>query len=467
MDRDLRVTRGRALLAAAVGASVCGAWVLAAVACGSDPSAGPADVGVETSTKSDARVPTFDASDARLAVDAPPWDGQVPFPGEWRPIPGLPASCGVRIAVEPSVSLPPFPWKPCASGRVGCEQFIVDWGAPPDRALFLPTNLGSVFEDASGVHIAYTRNPRGTGYNLGIVQKLHGDVELAIHGSYSTCSVGKAAASAHGIGVVFLEQYGQKSPLDVHVAWSTLAFPGALTVQNVTSQVGTRPLLQGVVRGDGFLGFEQASFAVAIHASALRLSDRVLVPGIVGEAFDSSRPVPAKGGYFANVETGPASIAFMPIEGGYRTVIRPLPGNRVVNLTLDRKNADALVWVEAADANDAATLFTSPFTTTEAGVVRRAVARLPSPTPGVANAGVFATKGTFSHLRLMRMSDGLGWDVAGEPDGPVMAPLWANDDSIWAYVSMLPEGVPGFPSTGGAIRVKRDTLGAPTIPSGL
>jgi hypothetical protein len=202
-----------------------------------------------------------------------------------------------------------------------------------------------------------------------------------------------------------------------------------------------------------------------IYASGFRFSDKTLFTSTPQNNLESGTPVPVPGGYFAVVVgSSPYTGAFMPIEGGYRTVIRPLPGADVQYIWVDRKNANALVWVEKSGNGDVL-LYTSPFTTTEAGLQRRAVARLPLNVAGEVNAGIFTQYVSETAVRLVRLSDGKAWDIEGESD-PLIAPIWVNDDFVWVVISGVPKGAPGYPVTGGVVKLPRPTS-APTIPSGL
>lgn len=85
----------------------------------------------------------------------------------------------------------------------------------------------------------------------------------------------------------------------------------------------------------------------------------------------------------------------------------------------------------------------------------------------VVNASIVVLSQDNGSVRAVRLSDGLGWNVPGEAGLPMLDGLWVNSELVWARVSPIPVGSPGFPTSGGVIRVKRSTLGPPTIPNGL
>jgi hypothetical protein len=241
----------------------------------------------------------------------------------------------------------------------------------------------------------------------------------------------------------------------------------------LTPQLGNTPLVQRMAAGTDLLTLEQTSAGGSIFASAFRLSDKQVVPSTQPSDIGSERPLPVPGGYVALVAQSPYYLAFMPIEGGYRPLVRALPGNQVTWVGVDVSDQSRLVWQETNLTTDQIILYTSPFANTEAGIVRKAVAVLPTSIGGVVNAGIFVNSGGQSSVatpkmtRMVRLSDGLGWDVPAEPDTPMVEPLWVNADSVWVFISRVLPGQPGYPDRGGLIRVGRSTLGAPSIPSGI
>jgi len=105
--------------------------------------------------------------------------------------------------------------------------------------------------------------------------------------------------------------------------------------------------------------------------------------------------------------------------------------------------------------------------------VRRQVAKLPDPNAAtgtffdgfVVNAGMLLTVTSSSNLRLMRLSDGMGWNIGlrGPATGYTEA-LYVDDDNI--YVGM--DAVSGAArNQNGIVQIPRASLGEPTIPSGL
>lgn len=169
------------------------------------------------------------------------------------------------------------------------------------------------------------------------------------------------------------------------------------------------------------------------------------------------------GGYLALINS---IVVFVPVDGGPQPLIRPTAGHEIVAFTADVTAGHAITWFESDSALANTTVYTSPFATTEAALAKRAVAKLPVLTTGIVNEGVLAAPIAFSRLRIVRMSDGMGWDVEGESDAPFMNNVWVNKDFVWMGASNVAVGSPGFPFFGGMVRIPRPSS-PPTVPSGL
>ncbi len=61
----------------------------------------------------------------------------------------------------------------------------------------------------------------------------------------------------------------------------------------------------------------------------------------------------------------------------------------------------------------------------------------------------------------------MGWQFKGEPGVQMLYPIWVNDDSVWMMVHKPNPQAPNITYLSGAIRIRRSTLGPPTVPSGL
>ena len=90
-----------------------------------------------------------------------------------------------------------------------------------------------------------------------------------------------------------------------------------------------------------------------------------------------------------------------------------------------------------------------------------------NPTEREVNAGVVAAVVSPTMARIVRLSDGMGWDIPTEPGLELAVPLWINDDSAWFILSKPHPIATSARSHSGAVRIKRSSLGPPTVPNGI
>jgi hypothetical protein len=252
-----------------------------------------------------------DSSPEAAAPDAAPWTGEVPLPGEWLPMVGLPATCAVRMAKDAKLSASRLPWAPCASGRAGCEVFLADWGTLAQQR-FRPERLEPVFEDAAGVHVTYRRAfGQQVPYTQVVTQLLHGDAEASWY-SGPNCSI-LANRSRHGFGVSVVDVVAPGTPqktIQQFLGWSTSTEPLRLELAQA-SLTSSLNLSQGVARGADFLTLESTNFGGPIVANAFRIGDRTFARSAPANDLESELPLPTTGGYVALVASNPSTAAFM------------------------------------------------------------------------------------------------------------------------------------------------------------
>lgn len=467
MPKHLPIGRGGVgLVFAFTGASLLVA--LAGTSCGQlEDNTAPT---IRDASRPDAKVDA--GPDASLDYEANPWQGTVPAPGDWEPMVGLPKSCPIRVAKDASKSIPAFSWRPCPSGREGCQSFLADWSPSKGGPSMIYYSTEPVFEVAGVPAIAYGRWGYGKDpsdvYSFSTVQRLHAAASHAVFYQSTIAEGCFTIPSASAFGFATIATIDRPQLVEVFVATAPVFGASELSAVRITDQLGSKKVVQTIGVGSGYLTFEQVNFGAGVYASLFDTSaQRVVFPGVANRPLDAERPFPVQGGYVAYVLGDPNTIDFMPTRGGHQPVVRPLQGQQLAFLTVDRGDNDALYWEEVSAANDTGpvTLYTSPFSTSETGLRRRAVATFSKPTYGVVNKGHFAYALDDQRARILRTSDGLGWDVAGEPGVPIMRAAWVNDESVWFFTSHLQRGEPGYPSLGGMIEILRSTLGPPAATS--
>lgn len=439
---------GAFLVAGAVGlSSSCSVGVLGV------PDGGPLP-DVPDAQRPDAK----DAARTDGAMIQPPDPSQILLPGEWVTAGSLPEECGLRVSKKPEL-IPPFPWRPCANGIAQCEAFTADWDDKAVPRAFDPARLDPVWEDAAGVHISYERQMETASlFGYKIVQSMTGPGETAFVIAHGFCGV-LLQASRHGFAASF------NTPQKVsHVGWGQVdrAFEIVTTPTTLTPNLN---LYQGVARGDGFLVVEATNFGGPIVGAAYRLNERSFVGASPNHTLPNELPLPVSGGFVSVLDTAPSSVGFVPLAGSTQVLARSSTDGQISYLAMDRK-ANSLVWAESSlTVLGDHVVWTSPMATSEGAMQRRKVARFSAYSSQlVANAGVAVVVLAPNLARIIRLSDGLGWDVPGEPGLQYVTGLWVNDDSVWLLASKVYSG--GLPINS-AVRFSRASLGNPTVPSGL
>jgi hypothetical protein len=457
-----RLNLNRARASWVVGFVVAGGLASMA-ACSAEPT--QASVDVADAGGADGRAPV----DARAVesgrdeeADAAPLYGEVPLPGEWKAVPGLPETCSIRLATDPAVSIPPFPWKDCASGRPGCRSFVADWQQSVSERAFTPSFREPVYEDVDGVHLSYVRElDFNNALAVRVVQVLEGDAQFAAF-TRAGCAM-NLHASKFGYGMSILNDDGA-TVSRTFLAASESGSPGKLEVTETAYSPGLR-FVQSVTRGRDFLALETTQGG-SIVGTSFDLVSKVYSDSTPTRNLETERVIPVASGFVGLAGVSPIPIGYFPKTGGWTPIVSPAAGSDVLTFALDRKNSDALVWFEFDGASEPV-LWTQPFAVVETPAAKRKVARVPFLYSIVVNGGVLAVVTPGGRGRIVRLSDGMGWDIPPEPGLDFFFPLWVNDDFIWFEVSKPNPPTPNVKLHSGAVRIARSTLGAPTIPSGF
>ncbi|MBX3209917.1 MAG: hypothetical protein KF764_33110 [Labilithrix sp.] len=418
------------------------------------------------------------------------------FVGKWHALPGAPSYCDIRVSEEPEKLA--SKWQPCPSGRQGCRKLDTTWTKHPPSAPGLlvdvskgpePTRLigdKAYFMIRRYWHSeVFLLNNQPIGY-MYLLEPLDEAPSLAIatgpialvKNSPRYCAVavgyGDFGAAYDLTGRDPTKPATQDNGSDeVVLGWAPWATLGTFTTKtvNVTefglgSKIGY--FLDPALGETTLWVSTRAPSSVGIFNFTSQ-SARLLEGNLRSEY-----PTPAPGGAFVfDTSTSAFAIAHAKDDGTFTRVVTPASPQVVTWKALDRSNGNALVWVESDSGLDYtnSTLWTAPFATTEASLVRRKVAKLEDSTfsgggGGVANRGVFLSLSGRNEATITRLSDGMGWKVTGEPGERFTAPIWVDDNEAILQIAPDPDGKFQLDSYG-IVRIARSTLGPPTVPSGL
>lgn len=371
---------------------------------------------------------------------------------QWAPIPGFPQECGERIALDPNTAVPKLDWKPCsAKWGPGCKRVDNTWskwpygavGGGPDepvrrvngaiRVSYLRTEWKdntyfdrsySVLEDAHGNRLAA----------MGIAPKKSGQ-ECSGRLFLGKDMVAAAAGGRPGRTQEYLSLGPPSIPprLDSHAM--------ALTSFELGNDI---PFLVTLgTRGHVFYSGDPAS--TAIYDPTTR---KLTLPKTdAGKRLDVFPYAAAEEGTLTIGYDGagyPLRVGYMSPDGTHAPLFEASPQHYVTGMTLDRGvDPPQIVWTEARDEGGSfasTELWTSPFATSAMGIAKRLVAK-DDYAPGFGFVGVSADRGRAlfrngrSSVRLVRLADGMGWNLQADPGeafgeigGLADAPAGANFD---------------------------------------
>ena len=399
-----------------------------------DQSVGPTDAGK-------------DAREASAPVDAGPFD----IAGEWEKVPGTPSQCPVWSLRNPEV-IPAFPWKACANGRVDCQSFTSDWNTKGTVHAFLPQAELPAHETPQGVYVAYGRGTSASEkYIYHVLQSMDAPASAAFALPRSTCA-STFGGNQFGFSLgLYFETEGSFLAVSPRAQPSGWVVNPAKVRPNLDVFTGTTPVPGGVLVTHTVLGGSGYAARYDVQSKAF------FGPGPMSE-----QPRKLGDGFVALIAGTPPVIGYVPPAGGYQVLRRPAAGHGFFYVAIDQGTSD-IVWVED-DGNQNMTIWTSPAATTEAAMQPRRVAKVAFVSQVVAKNGVAAIIVNEQQARLIRLSDGLGWDLPTDEGLKLSNPLWINDEAVWLLASRRYNG--GFPFNAG-IRYARNALGPPTVPSGL
>jgi hypothetical protein len=434
----------------------------------------------------DASLPAGDAGPAKDsgAVDASSPRVDSGLAGSWRPMPGAPARCKMELSDTPEVSAPHMQWQDCAPPAT-CRFVAENWRVTKlTSSTLLTQGSENIFASAGKLYFHYTRMlDDQVGYSINVVEELGRDTLFAAYSpnDFVEACTATIAASPHGVGFfAFSSTVDNPAQVDFWAGWSSLAAPLALSIRSIsTAETGVGPAtVPGRLSfGPNALHMEAAGLSLTrvftLDTATKALSYAATNPPVMGTELPRWTPTRV----MVIGDQAPYSLRFMPVGGGNTVVVAPSAGYNVTFAGLDRARGNALVWLEtqegAVDRKNL-TLYTAPYAESAGAATKRKVAMLPDPnqsqgvffTGFVANADMVLTVTSGTNARLIRLSDGMGWNIA--PQGPVTAfttALYVDDDSV--YLGFTDDPNKNRINQKGVIRIPRASLGEPTIPSGL
>jgi len=449
---------------------------------GAGPSSeGTADVGGDA----DALTPEDTLPDARDAIEASDepdtaFDAAVmeagedpPFMGTWKGLPGAPSLCGAILSAEPAKAAPPFKWIPCPSGRSGCRVLSVDWPTPPKFEPLAPETFRPVFVNDGVPYLSHLRwlaktPDDGNHRVIFAVQGFDRPAALVLryddskpHCYFAQTSMGPSGYGAWGSTstgdsrFVVQAPWPTLEPIAKTVSKSVLGVPPSADVHRTAVGVGS--LFLEANTPDGILTYSLATGAV----STLRAAAEMPI-GVVDGAIALSWTKPG--------------IALVRPDASTIHLVVPETSKLVTSIAVDRAKSDTLVWVESTPDPKTGlyldpVVWTSPYAADPSKIVRKRVGAYKDSTGyggqySAVNAGMALIRTGDATAILMRLSDGMSWSIAPEPGqifaGPGYETIWVDDTEM--IFGTKPTGV-GFPITS-LLRIRRDTLGTPTIPPG-
>ncbi len=399
-------------------------------------------------------------------------------------MPGAPARCKMEISDTPDLSAPHMAWNECAAPDT-CRFVTENWRTTKlTRKVIFTRDAEHIFAAAGKLFFHYSRMlDDGVGASVEVVEELGKQTVFAAYvpnDPVEACAA-TITASPHGLGFfAFSSTIGNEQQIDFWAGWSALATPTAMSTRAISSLetgVGASTVPGSLSLGPNALHMEAAGLSLTrvftLNTATKALSYASSNSPVMGTELPRWTPT----GVMVIGDQTPYSLRFMPVGGGNSVVAAPSAGYNVTFAGLDRARGSALVWLETQEGSvdrKNLTLFTAPYAENAGSLVRRKVAMLPDPnqsqgvsfTGFVVNADMVLTVTSATNARLVRLSDGMGWNVA--PQGPVTAfttALYVDDDSV--YLGFTDDPGKNRINQKGVIQIPRASLGEPTIPSGL
>jgi hypothetical protein len=389
----------------------------------------------------------------------------------WEKIPGLDPCCSDRIAREPDKVIPPIKWEACTNGT--CERAVGSTKPGSGGAYRLYTEP---LRYSDGVHyLSYVLHEE----TLGLVRIVPVVETFGPSPKRLMVMAWDARAGARcGVGPFF----GPGGSILTSRAFAGRAgYLGLLPAARYGAsdiQVLTLPTYSGESPSAPAVSQKAAFFDISAGpniSASLNLSTRLFTlqppPGTASfiSYGDGAIGTRAGDGTFF-----PLRLGYVGPDGAAAPLLQASPGRYVFGYAVDRKQGDALVWLEAADLGGfggPVDMWTAPFALPPAAIQRRRV-MYDAQSPGGLGVYILAFDGyalfvrNRDQARLVRLSDGLGWILTPDTGTDFASPVGITEDYVVLNTAVR---FPTFPVGRGdsLIRYRRSDLGPPTESNGL
>jgi hypothetical protein len=168
-------------------------------------------------------------------------------------------------------------------------------------------------------------------------------------------------------------------------------------------------------------------------------------------------------------------LGYVGPDGAAVPLFQASPSRYFFGYTVDRKQGDALVWLEAADLGGfggPVDMWTAPFALPPAVVQRRRVVYdaqssggLGLPLSAYDGYALFVRSRDQAHL--VRLSDGLGWILTPDAGIDFVGPVGITDDYVLLSTAQRISPTSPVDREDSFVRYARKDLGPPTVPNGL
>lgn len=443
----------------AIGAAVP---MAACWACSSRNPTGAVDAAPDVA-KADGVAPDSSLVDANADVQT---DAHAPWlTGDWDPVPCPGATCTEYVARDPGASVGALKWRACTSGRVGCQELVVDWTTFKGTTLSLSSKQPVVVGDNGTPYLLLSkfypeRDYGASRQSIAVVFPLNAKAVFArakvLEGSdiLSWVLIGQAGV-VHGIASEAARS--QTYRMSVWSAPNTFA-QSKISYAALGVGPGGSPGY-GVPNGSKLFQFLLPVGQRVVDINAESSSS-------IGTTLDGPLAVPTG---FVGLSLGPGlPLTYVKNDATIAT-LHSAPGGRTLSGFAIDEAAQHLVWAESADIAPASdsVLYEAPFAEKAADLVPRRVTAFDDP-GGLGGGYMIANKGSallrVSETRVIitSLTTGASWPIDADPGKNFLEPIWVDDNEVWLSVGTIRGNGADFDSIH---RITRASLGAPTIPA--